>query len=140
VIFVGRTPKLVVDKTFLNAKDTPDLSFATWIEPSGDITARVIAELPKPDVKLDAAFPRLTYTHRSWRDADLYFFFNESKPGAVAHRNGGGPRAGARCGIWEPGRFTPWPAPRRRAIPSAFRWCSDPTRRKLWWWGRFPAG
>jgi hypothetical protein len=78
VIFVGRTPKLVVDKTFLNAKDTPDLSFATLIEPSGDITARVIAALPKPDVKLDAAFPRLTYTHRSWRDADLYFFFNES--------------------------------------------------------------
>jgi len=78
VIFVGRTPKLVVDKTFLNAKDTPDLSFATLIEPSGDITARVIAVLPKPDVKLDAAFPRLTYTHRSWRDAEMYFFFNES--------------------------------------------------------------
>jgi hypothetical protein len=78
VIFVGRTPKLVVDKTFLNAKDTPDLSFATLIEPSGDITPQVIAVLPKPDVKLDAAFPRLTYTHRSWRDADLYFFFNES--------------------------------------------------------------
>jgi hypothetical protein len=79
VIFVGRTPKLVVDKTFLNAKDAaPDLSFATLIEPSGDITARVIAVLPKPDVKLDAEFPRLTYTHRSWRDAEMYFFFNES--------------------------------------------------------------
>ena len=38
VIFVGKTPKLVVDKTFLNAKDVPDLSFATLIEPSGDIT------------------------------------------------------------------------------------------------------
>ena len=38
VIFVGKTPKLVVDKTFLNAKDAPDLSFATLIEPSGDIT------------------------------------------------------------------------------------------------------
>jgi hypothetical protein len=78
VIFVGKTPKLVVDKTFLNAKDAPDLSFATLIEPSGDITARVLAALPKPDVKLDAAFPRLTYTHRSWRDAEMYFFFNES--------------------------------------------------------------
>ncbi len=78
VIFVGKTPTLVVDKTFLNAKDAPDLSFATLIEPSGDITPRVIAALPKPDVKLDAAFPRLTYTHRSWRDAEMYFFFNES--------------------------------------------------------------
>ncbi len=78
LIFVGKTPSLVVDKTFLNAKDTPDLSFATLIEPSGDITAKVLAALPSPDVKLDSAFPRLTYTHRAWRDADMYFFFNES--------------------------------------------------------------
>ena len=77
-IFVGKTPKLVVDKTFLNAKDTPDLSFATLIEPAGDITARVIAALPKPDVALDSPWRRLTYTHRSWSDADAYFFFNES--------------------------------------------------------------
>ena len=78
VIFVGKTPKLVVDKTFLNAKDVPDLSFATLIEPSGDITPRVIAALPKPDVKLDAELPRLTYAHRSWSDGDMYLFFNES--------------------------------------------------------------
>jgi hypothetical protein len=78
VIFVGKTPGLVVDKTFLNMKDKPDLSFATLIEESGDITPRVLAALPKPDVKLDAAFPRLTYTHKTWQDADFYFFFNES--------------------------------------------------------------
>jgi hypothetical protein len=78
VIFVGKTPKLVVDKTFLNSKDVPDLSFATLIEPAGDITARVIAALPKPDVKLDSPWQRLTYNHRSWRDAELYYFFNES--------------------------------------------------------------
>jgi hypothetical protein len=77
VIFVGKTPTLVVDKTFRDAKDKPDLSFATLIEPSGDITERVIAALPKPDVALDAAWQRLTYNHRSWRDADMYFFFNE---------------------------------------------------------------
>ena len=62
----------------MNAKDVPDLSFATLIEPSGDITPRVLAALPKPDVKLDAEFPRLTYTHKSWQDAEMYFFFNES--------------------------------------------------------------
>ena len=78
LIFVGKTPTLIVDKTFLDAKDAPDLSFATLIEPAGDITERVLAALPKPDVKLDAPFQRLTYTHRAWRDADLYFFFNES--------------------------------------------------------------
>jgi hypothetical protein len=77
VIFVGRTPKLIVDKTFMDAKEVPDLSFATLIEPSGDITERVIAALPKPDVALDSEWKRLTYTHRSYRDGDLYFFFNE---------------------------------------------------------------
>ena len=78
VIFVGKTPTLIVDRTFMNAKDVPDLSFATLTEPAGDITPRVLAALPKPDVTLDSAFPRLTYTHRTWRDADMYYFFNES--------------------------------------------------------------
>jgi hypothetical protein len=80
VIFVGHTPKLVLDKTFMSAaKDAvPDLSFATLVEPAGDITPRVLAALPKPDVKLDAEFPRLTYAHRSWSDAEMYLFFNES--------------------------------------------------------------
>jgi hypothetical protein len=78
VIFVGKTPSLILDKTFMDAKEKPDLSFATLIEPSGDITAKVIAALPTPDVKLDAAFPRLTYTHRKFTDGDMYYFFNES--------------------------------------------------------------
>jgi hypothetical protein len=38
----------------------------------------VLAALPKPDVKLDSEFPRLTYMHRRWRDAEMYLFFNES--------------------------------------------------------------
>jgi hypothetical protein len=78
VIFVGKIPTVVVDKTFLNSKDVPDLSFATLIEPSGDITGRVIAALPKPDVKLASPWQRLTYAHRSWSDAEMYLFFNES--------------------------------------------------------------
>jgi hypothetical protein len=78
VIFVGKTPRMILDKTFMDAKETPDLSFATLIEPTGEITPQVLAALPKPDVKLDAAFPRLTYTHRAWSDGDMYYFFNES--------------------------------------------------------------
>jgi hypothetical protein len=78
VIFVGKTPALVLDKTFMDAKEKPDLSFATLIEPSGDITPAVIAALPKPDVRLDSEFLRLTYTHRKFADGDMYFFFNES--------------------------------------------------------------
>jgi hypothetical protein len=91
VIFVGKTPTLVVDKTFKDAKDKPDLSFAALIEPAGDITERVIEALPKPDVKLDSAWQRLTYNHRSWRDGEMYFFFNEgnqeqSRTTAIAGR------------------------------------------------------
>ena len=78
VIFVGVAPSLVLDRTFLDAKEEPDLGFATLLEPAGDITARVVAALPKPDVALDSPCPSLKYTHRTWRDADLYFFFNES--------------------------------------------------------------
>ena len=78
VIFVGKTPSLILDKTFMDMREKPDLSFATLIEPSGDITSAVLAALPKPDVKLDAEFLRLTYTHRKFADGDMYFFFNES--------------------------------------------------------------
>jgi len=78
VIFIGKTPSLILDKTFMDAKEKPDLSFATLIEASGDITPAVLAALPRPDVKLDAEFLRLTYTHRKFADGDMYFFFNES--------------------------------------------------------------
>jgi hypothetical protein len=78
LIFAGKTPTLLVERTFLHAGPVPDLSFATLIEPSGDITPRVLGALPRPDVQLDSAFARLTYTHRSWRDAEMYLFFNES--------------------------------------------------------------
>jgi hypothetical protein len=77
-IFVGRTPRLVVDKTFLDANEVPDLSFATLVETAGDITSRVVQALPAADVKLSAEFSRLTYSHRVWLDGDMYFFFNES--------------------------------------------------------------
>ena len=78
VIFVGRTPTMVVDKNFLHASGPPDLSFATLVEPSGDITDRVVAALPTPDVKLDSACPSIKYIHRSLKDGEVYFFFNES--------------------------------------------------------------
>jgi beta-galactosidase GanA len=78
VIFVGRTPTMVVDQSFLHADmKAPDLSFAT-LEPTVDVTAKVIAALPKPDVKLDAAAPTVKYTHRALKDGDVYLFYNES--------------------------------------------------------------
>jgi hypothetical protein len=77
VIFVGRTPSMVVDRTFMNPEGAPDLSFAT-LEPKPEITPAVIASLPKPDVRLDAACAFIKYIHRTLKDGEIYFFFNES--------------------------------------------------------------
>jgi len=79
VIFVGRTPSLVIGRTYLNPESgAPDLSFAT-LEPKPDLTERVIAALPAPDVKLDSGCPPLKCIHRKLGDGDVYFFFNESR-------------------------------------------------------------
>jgi hypothetical protein len=78
VVFVGRTPTQVIERTFLKpAGGAPDLSFAV-LEPAEEITARVVQALPKPDVALDRPCPPITYNHRSFEDAQVYFFFNES--------------------------------------------------------------
>ena len=77
VVFVGRTPTMVVDKNFLKAGGPPDVSFAT-LEPTPEITDRVVAALPPPDVKLDSACPPIKYIHRNLKDGEVYFFFNES--------------------------------------------------------------
>jgi hypothetical protein len=69
---------MVVGRAFLHPEGgAPDLGFAT-LEPSPEITARVVAALPPSDVKLDAACPPIKYLHRRLADGDVYFFFNES--------------------------------------------------------------
>jgi len=78
VVFVGSTPSMIVEKTFLDAKGTPDLSFATLLEPKPEITQAVVAALPPSDVKLNEACASLKYIHRSLKDGEVYFFFNES--------------------------------------------------------------
>jgi hypothetical protein len=77
VIFAGRTPSMVVDRTFLHPESAPDLSFAT-LEPAPEITPRVLAALPPPDAQLDRPCPAIKYIHRSLKNGTVYFFFNES--------------------------------------------------------------
>jgi len=78
VVFVGRTPSIVVGRTFLQPEGgAPDLGFAT-LEPKPELTDRVVAALPPPDVKLDSPCPPLKYIRRNLKDGDVYFFFNES--------------------------------------------------------------
>jgi hypothetical protein len=80
VIFLGKEPNLVVDKTFLHAISEPvDLSWATMREPTGEFTAKLIEALPKSDVEFDKPVPSIKYLHRRLADADVYFFFNEDE-------------------------------------------------------------
>jgi hypothetical protein len=77
VIVLGGGPTTVVDQTFLHAGGPPELGWAVR-NPSAELTPDVLAALPPPDVALDQPCPPVKYLHRRWRDADLYFFFNES--------------------------------------------------------------
>jgi hypothetical protein len=77
VIFLGRLPTMIADKTFLDAAPPPDLSWGIH-EPSGNLTDAVLSALPAPDVKFDQPRPTIKYTHRRAADSDIYFFFNES--------------------------------------------------------------
>ena len=77
VIFLGAEPSRVTEKSFLKASAITDLNWAVR-EPSGDLTTKVVNVLPAPDVKFDQLSASVKYLHRRWKDADVYFFFNES--------------------------------------------------------------
>lgn len=76
VVFIGRTPSVVVEKTFLDAAGAPDLSWAAFID-SDKIDEAVLAKLPAAEVSFDKKCPDVKYTHRKLQDGELYFFFNE---------------------------------------------------------------
>jgi hypothetical protein len=78
VAFLGRAPALVVNSSFLKANPPEALDWAL-VEPAVELTPRVLGALPAPDVVLEPAAPTVKYVHRRWRDADLYFLFNESE-------------------------------------------------------------
>jgi hypothetical protein len=78
VLFLGKPPGLVMEKTFSEARKTEAI---TWgkIEPSGKITSGILNYLPPSDVKLQKPCPDIKYLHRKLKDAELYFIFNEGK-------------------------------------------------------------
>ncbi len=76
VIFLEHAPTLVMGKNFLTAKGPADISWAT-LEPTAEVNAKLLADLPPPDVALDQSASWLKYNHRHLKDAEVYFFFNE---------------------------------------------------------------
>lgn len=77
VIYLGPEPDMIVDRTFRDATGPADMSWAIH-EPTAEITASVLDALPAPDFVLDHPASSIKYAHRSWKDAELYFVFNES--------------------------------------------------------------
>ncbi len=76
VIFVGSGPQLVVAKSFLTAQPPADLGWAVHAD-APELTSKILAALPTPDVDLPQPAPGLSYNHRQLRDADVYFLFNQ---------------------------------------------------------------
>jgi hypothetical protein len=78
VIFAGNLPELAVEKSFLYAVKPFDLKWAVR-EELAKLSSHFFELLPPPDLKIDKMLPQVKYIHRKWKDADLYFIFNESK-------------------------------------------------------------
>lgn len=78
VILVGKAPSLVVDRSFMEGKAPGGLSW-TVRESAIELTDKVQAALPAPDVLLDQPCADLKVMHKRWKDADVYFLFNEIK-------------------------------------------------------------
>ena len=103
VLFLGRQPSLIPAQNYLHAEPASANPLRpgahVLLEPSGKLTSAALARLPEPDVALTPASPAVKYLHRQWRDAELYFFFNESDAPL---------RLGARLqGQGEPERWDP---------------------------------
>lgn len=100
VLFWGRRPHLLVDRTFMDAGVLP-LMDKCLEEPAVEWTATVASAMPEPEMKLvierPAVAPRnrqavpqeepatnaVRYTRRVMPDGDLYFLFNEGEKEAT---------------------------------------------------------
>lgn len=74
VIFTGEQPSLEVIKDFRSASLPGDLSWAMKTS-----VAEMLKLLPASDFSTGTPLPQIKYLHRKWKDADLYFIFNEKK-------------------------------------------------------------
>jgi len=78
VVILGDSPSIVVEHSFMAATAPKDLSWA--VHHSGvELTGAVLTALPSQDVMLDSPCSDLKVMHKKWKDADVYFLFNEIK-------------------------------------------------------------
>jgi hypothetical protein len=81
------------------------------LEPAREITPKVLAALPAPDVATDQPTSWLKYNHRRMKDADLYFFFNEGEQPLSLKTTVVNSRAARQAQLWDAasGSIGPWP-------------------------------
>jgi alpha-L-rhamnosidase len=124
VLFLGRTPSLIADRTILDARSAvpADFSWASVVSdelpptptppaqppaslPAPQVVPSAIAQavsaaVSNPDVKLDSPDTALRSMRRRLKDADVYLFFNE---GAQASSHAVTLRSeGRRAEVWDP--------------------------------------
>lgn len=77
VISIGNSSVLSVGDSFRNA----ELTALSWNidEPSDRLTPYVLEALGASDFAIADPVKSIKYVHRKWKDADLYFIFNEGK-------------------------------------------------------------
>ncbi len=73
VVFAGDTPELLTKTNFKNGETAAGADFM-WAR----VADKELKLVTASDVKLNTTNPTLKYTHRVIKDADIYFFFNES--------------------------------------------------------------
>jgi hypothetical protein len=117
VVFLGRTPSLVIETSFLKAGPAGDFSWAV-VEPAMELTSKVVAALPPADVAFDEPCAPIKYVHRRWRDADAYFFHNESDE---PHASKAVLAGSGRVEVWDPAAGAVSPLPGASAVKSGVR-------------------
>lgn len=75
VISLGNDSMLLVNKSFKDAS-VAQVQFA-FNASSKVLTSKIIEALPESDFILDKPCGNIKYNHRKWKDADMYFVFNE---------------------------------------------------------------
>lgn len=81
VLFWGKKPDMMVEKSYLKTLTLPSLQRCCKEESSLAWTSTVESTLPRPELMVGCGqdSTAVTYAHRMLEDADLYFVFNEGE-------------------------------------------------------------
>jgi hypothetical protein len=98
VTFLSKTPTLLERNSFLRAEPAKGFDWA-HVERSTDVTPSLLSEMGDADVVVASPTPSLRYVHRSLRDGEVYFFFNESDQ---PHESPVVVKAAGKAELWNP--------------------------------------